>query len=202
MAFQAVPNAAEIVIGYTGHGQEFKNVIHAFLVGGYSLGDLEDLALAVDAAVGLNWLPIQGNDYAYINTTVRGLAFVNDQEAINDDSAATATGGTGGVPDNVTLSVKKSSGLTGRGARGRLYWIGTRSTDLATNENVYDATAVSDIVDAIEDVRVAINATAWVAAIVSRFLDGVPRGTGATFAWLASAAVNNNVDSQRGRLIE
>ena len=177
-------------------------MLQATKAGGYALADLVVLASAVDVAVAANWLPIQSSDYLYLNTVVRGLEFINDQEVLDAASSAVGALGSTALPDNVTLSIKKSSGLTGRTARGRMYWIGTHTTDIATNENTYVAGSVTAITAAIEAVRVAITATVWTAVIVSRFLDGVKRPTGATFPWITTVAVNGNVDSQRRRLLE
>ncbi len=201
MAFQSVVNSAEAVITYAGHGQEFKNIVHAQKVSGYDLTDLEALAAAVDASVVADWLPIQSSDYTYLNTTVRGLNAINDQETTDDTGSAAGGGGANALPDNVTLSIKKSSGLTGRSARGRLYWIGTPLGKLATNENQYTTAGRDEIVAAVEALRVAIGATAWDPIIVSRWLDNVKRSTGAVFPWVDTVAVNINVDSQRRRLI-
>ena len=201
MAFQAVPDCAEIVITYQGHGKQFKNVVHASKLGGYDLGDLVALASAVDVAVSANWLPIQSVDYAYVSSTARGLALENDQEWVNTTGAGAGVKSSAALPDNVTLSIKKSSGLTGRTARGRLYWIGTALEDLATNESMYTLTATDAIVDAVNDVRIAITASVWTAAIVSRFLDNVKRTTGVFFEWKDCVAVDGDVDSQRRRLL-
>lgn len=200
MAFQAVPDCAEVVIKYTGAFQDMVNVVHASLSGGYDLADLTALADAVDAAVATNWLPLQDNDFNYVNTTVRGLAVENDQEVVNNDGAA--AGGIAGSaqPGNVTLSVKRTSGLTGRSARGRLYWIGMPAVQLAANKNTVTQAAADDITDAIDDIRIAINATAWTPAIVSRFTGGAKRTTGIFFNWVDTVCVNLNMDSQRRRL--
>ena len=200
MAFQSVPQTAEIVIKYEGNQVDSVNVLQAKLTGGYSLTDLEDLADAVDASIVADWLPIQTQDQAYISTTVRGLEFINDQETINTDGAGAGGNAVKGLPGSVTFSVKKSSGLTGRSARGRMYWIGIPSDKLAGNENQVLSAHVVEIRDAVEDMRLAIAATSWDPVIVSRFLDGSPRATGAVFNWIATVAVNENVDSQRRRL--
>lgn len=201
MAFQSVPETAEIVIEYLGNSETMNNVLQARKVGGYDLADLIVLAAAVDASVVLNWLPIQTNNINYIKTTVRGLEFINDQETINDDGAAVGGVLSDALPGNVTFSVKKSSGLTGRTARGRVYWIGMPQNNLQVNENLL-LTAKADLIEAAVDaMRVAIAATVWTPVIVSRFLAGVQRPTGATFTWIDSTAVNFNVDSQRRRLI-
>lgn len=201
MAFQSVPETAEVVITYTGHAKEFKNVVHARWPGGYTLGGLVVLAAAVDLAIGANWLALQSSDYNYIDTTVRGLEFENDQETVNNISTGPGVVIGAGLPDNVTLSIKKSSGLTGRSARGRLYWIGSPATALAPNENTFNSADAAAIVAAIEAVRVALEVSAWTPVIVSRFNAGVQRPAGVTFFWTATVAVNNNVDSQRPRLL-
>jgi len=97
--------------------------------------------------------------------------------------------------------VKKASAFTGRAARGRLYWIGTPIGKIASNENQYTTVAVDEIVDAIDDVRIAIAATVWEPTIVSRFANKVKRPFAITTPWIDTVAVNINVDSQRRRLL-
>lgn len=200
MAFQSVPETAEIVIRYSQHGETYNNVLHAKLVGGYALADLQALADAVDLGVAAEWLPHQTDECLYNDTTVRGLEFENDQEAV-----AFVSTGSGAViaksnPGNVTLSVKKGSNKTGRSARGRLYWIGIPVTQLSANENVLTVGAVFDIVAAVNNLRIDIDNTVWKPVIVSRFSGGVARPVGITFDWTVTTAVNDNVDSQRSRL--
>lgn len=200
MAFQSVPQTAEIVIRYEANQVTSNNVLQAKLTGGYDLADLVVLADVVDLSIAADWLPLQTQDTAYISTTVRGLEFANDVETVNNNSAAAGGVLSKGLPGNATFSVKKSSGLTGRTARGRIYWIGLPAAALANNENQLLSVSVSDIEAALEATRADIAATIWDPVIVSRFLDGLPRATGATFPWIAVVAVNENVDSQRRRL--
>lgn len=202
MAFQAVPDAAEVIVNFLANTKEMVSTMAARKPGGYTLADLVVLAVAVDLAISTNWLPVMSQDVNYVSTTVRGLAFENDQETTVDTGA-----GTGGVlanamPGNVTVSVKKGSGLTGRSARGRLYFIGMVAADLQANENLLTVVASDAIEAAVEAARVAITATVWTAAIVSRFTAGLPRTpTGTTFEWTETDVVNLSVDSQRRRLI-
>lgn len=200
MAFQAVPDAAEIVITYLQNGIQSNNVLHARKPGGYDLGDLIALAVAVDAVVGTDWLPLVTTDATYQQTLVRGLAFVNDQEAVNNASSAVGGDAQEGLPMNVTWSVKKASGLTGRNARGRVYWMGMPSNKLKTNENLIETVYADAVVVAIEAMRIGITASVWTAAIVSRFLANVKRPVGVTFEWTETVAVNDVVDTQRRRL--
>lgn len=188
------------MITYTGHGKTFKNVVHGFLSGGYTLADLTALAVAVDAEVTASWLPAQSLDYLYVSTTVRGLAFENDQEVTVTTGTALGALAAAALPDNVTLAIKKASAFTGRTARGRLYWIGTALTQISTNESQYSVVGANTIRDAVDDMRAAITATVWQATIVSRFAAGLKRPFGVTTDWIDSVLVDINVDSQRRRL--
>jgi len=201
MAFQAVPDVAEIAIQYTLNTRNPTNVLHAHIVGGYNLTDLAALASAVDASVGTDWLPDQSQDCAYQQTVVTGLDEINDLQVTDNASAAAGGIAANAMPGNVTVSVKRASALTGRSARGRLYWIGMPVTKLQANENLIFQAAADDIEDAVDKLRIAIAATAWTPAIVSRFTEGVQRGTGVFFEWTDTTIVNLNVDSQRRRLI-
>lgn len=200
MGFQAVPNTAEIVIKYNLNLKPMFNVMHAEKLGGYDLIDLQQLANGIDFAVAANWLPQQTDNAVYQETVVRGLNVENDQEALANANAGNGSDVSPALPGNVTLSIKKGSGFTGRSARGRLYWIGMPRDNLSTNENIVTALDTAAIVAAVEGVRVAIGAALWVAVIVSRFSGGVKRPTGITFPWTTTSSVDSDVDSSRRRL--
>jgi len=201
MAFQSVPETAEIVVKYQGNSVECVNVFHARRVGGYSLPQIQALAASVDLSVAANWLPIQVIDWLYLNTTVRGLEDENDFESINNTSSALGAVLGPGLPGNATISIKKLSGLTGRSARGRLYWIALAVSHLASNENLVDTLHVAAIEVAITAMQATLSSAGWVPVIVSRFTDNAKRPVGVTFTWDDTEAVNENVDSQRGRLL-
>ncbi|KKK92037.1 hypothetical protein LCGC14_2706930 [marine sediment metagenome] len=200
MAFQAVLNTADIVITYQQNSRQINNILQAFLPTKYDLGDLKLLADAVDVSVAANWLPVQTLDCSYLRTTVRGLEFENDQEATADANAGVGGSVNTGLPNQVTFSIKKQSGLTGRSARGRVYWIGLTRAQLQTDENkliIVESDVIESKVDAM---RAAISATIWQAVIVSRFKDNVKRPTGVVKNWISSEAVDIRVDTQRPRL--
>ena len=201
MAFQAVPDVAEIVIEFLGNTVVSKNVLHAEKPGGYTLGDLQVLADIVDGNVGAAWLDEMSIAYAYVQVLVRGLAFENDQEATQNVSAGPGRQISAALPGNVTFAVKKTSGFTGRSARGRLFWIGLAQTHLSTNENILDPGAVIAIVDNLSSMRGSIATTVWTPVIVSRFADLVKRPVGITFPWIGESAVDSSVDSMRPRLL-
>lgn len=202
MAFQKVVDTAQISVIYSQHTETLQNTFYAHLATGYDLSDLDDLAAAIDVQVALTWLPQQIDDASYLRTEVRGLGVENDLFTETDTSAGVGTHLGASLPNNVTLSIKKSSGQTGRSARGRTYWIGCARTELvSTNENQFEAVYVQAIADAVQDIKLKIAATGlWAPVLVSRFTNGLARTEGELFPWLTSTAINNSVDTQRGRL--
>ena len=201
MAFQKVVNTAEINVNYIQNLETLQNTFYARFGGAYALANLVTLAFAVDTLVATNWLPLQTLDCSYVSTDVMGLNAENDFTATDNGGAGPGTDLATGLPNNVTVSIKKSSGLSGRSARGRNYWIGTPRDKLDTNENFLTFAYGTFIEDAIDDVRGVINAQFnWEAVLVSRFQGGAKRSEGVTFPWVASTLVNLAIDSQRGRL--
>ncbi len=200
MAFQAVPDTAEVTIIYNQNTEAITNTFAARLIGGYTLADLDILATEVDQNMPGNLLGRMTLDCLYVRTEVRGLAFENDIETLAQANSGVGLSTSEGLPNNVTLSIKKSSAFTGRSARGRWYFIGIPSNNLAGNENTYSQVEVDGMVTAIESLRAQVATTVWIPVIVSRFNNGVLRNPGKTFDWIATSAVNPFVDSQRGRL--
>ncbi len=202
MAFQSVPETAQIDVNYTLNDVPVQNSFYGRLPGGYNLADLQALADAVDGVVGVSWLTEQASEATYVISIVRGLEFENDQVA--QQNANTGSGSHGGqaLPNQVTFAIKKTSGLTGRSARGRTFWIGVPETELqAANENLVVATYAAAVVVKINEIRLIIDSVgAWEAVLVSRFADKVQRPTGVTFAWTGSTNVDLRVDTHRGRL--
>jgi len=201
MGFQKVVNTAEIVIEFLLNTKTVKNVLYAELLGGYNLADLTILADVVDANVAAAWLNDMTVDIDYVQTIVRGLEFENDQEVTVNTGAGPGTNLAGALPGNVTIAIKKTSGKTGRSARGRLYWNGVPSTFLSANENQMIQANLDDIVANLGSMRASINGTIWTSVLVSRFTAGAERPQGITFPWLGESAVNRNMDSQRRRLL-
>lgn len=202
MAFQPVVDTAEINVIYTLNGATLQNVFYAALVGGYTLADLDSLSAGIDLQVDGSWKAIQPIEAFYSRTEVRGLALENDLVSINNTNAGVGLSPAETLPNNVTLAVKKESGFTGRSARGRTYWIGIPRDFLdSTNENDMDAIRVTNIVAAVDAIRTQIiGLPLWTPVLVSRYTAGAQRPAGLLFPWIGCSAVNNQVDTQRGRL--
>lgn len=202
MAFQAVPDTAEIDIIYSLNAVIVQNVLYAEMTGGYTLADLQALADQVDLQVDGSWKAQQAAEAIYVRTEVRGLAFENDKIASQSLSTGPGVHTGDALPNQVTFSVKKTSGLTGRSARGRTYWIGVPDNVLQSgNENLLISNYASDVVSAMGAMRVAIASVGtWEPVLVSRFADSVKRDTGVTFPWVGEDNVDQRVDTNRGRL--
>ncbi len=202
MTFQPVIDTVEIDVIYDLHGATVQNVFYAALVGGYTLADLTALAAAIDLEVNATWLPLQPIEAFYTRTEVRGLAIENDLLVTNSVSAGIGADPSSTLPNNVTFAVKKESGFTGRSARGRTYWIGIPQTKIKTvNENELTTSYAANVVTAIDTIRTRIIATgAWTPVLVSRFNAGVARSAGMLFPWIGCSSVNEQIDTQRGRM--
>lgn len=202
MAFQPVINTAEIDVIYTLNLEVCQNVFYAKFGGAYTQANLQALADAVGGAVQGNWLPLQPPEAAFIRTEVRGLTIENDFFAISLIGAGSGGDIVEAYPNNVTFSIKKASGLTGRSARGRTYWIGIPQDKTSAPDENHITDAYRDaLVLAVSAIKDTINAEFnWDAVLVSRFSGGVKRPTGVTFDWATTLAVDKRIDTQRNRL--
>ncbi len=202
MAFQSVPNTAEVDMIYTLNGVTVQNVFYAEHPGGYSEANLQALANAVDLAWPATFQPDQNAEVSYVKTEVRGLENQNDFVVESVVSAGVGTKVGVALPNNVTFAIKKTSGKTGRSARGRSYWIGVPKDELeASDENLIKSAYAAQIVADIDFIRSTIDGEGtWEAVLVSRFTNGAARTTGETFPWIGTTNVDLRVDTMRSRL--
>jgi len=204
MTFQSVPDVAEIDMIFAFNQVTVQNVFYAKLTGGYVEADLQALADQIDTVFLATWQTEQPVEVSYVKTEVRGLAFPNDivVEASAGSGVGTASSGT--LPNNVSFAIKKTSGLTGRSARGRTFWIGIPRASLdAADENLLLVAFADDIVANVDFVRVSIDTVPvipWAAVLVSRFAESVQRPFGVTFPWAGTTRVGLRIDTQRARL--
>lgn len=202
MAFQAVPDTAQIDMVYTLNGEPAQNSFYARLQGGYGLADLQALADVIDAVFLTTFVTEQPAESIYLRTDVRGLASENDLVATQNAGTGAGTHPSSALPNNVTFSIKKSSPFTGRSARGRTFWIGVPNNEvLGTDDNLVTQTWADQVVADIDFVRTQTETVGvWEAVLVSRFANGAKRAMGVTFPWVTTSAVNLVVDTNRGRL--
>lgn len=200
MAFQRVPETAEIDTIYVQNGETVQMTFYGRFVGGYSQGDIDALANNCDLGVFNFFLPIQTLDTTYVRTEVRGLDQIVDLQGVANAGAGVGGIAAAGLPNQVTYAVQRNAGLTGRSSRGRVYWIGLPAGDLSPDENFLTSIKATAVVLAIENMRLTINAGGWIPVIVSRFTGGAQRTEGVTFSWVNTLGVDERVDTLRGRL--
>ncbi len=202
MAFQSVPNVAQVDTLFTQNGELVQNSYYAHFPAGYSQLQLDALAVKVDTRIQADMIPVMPTEVIYLRTEVLGLTIQNDLMATFTTGPTMGSDVSPSCPNNCTLSIKQESGFSGRSARGRVYWIGIPSNKLqAANENRIVAAYVLTITAAILSIRTGIDGEpAADAVLVSRVTGGVERPTGVTFPWISEIAVNDRVDSRRSRL--
>lgn len=102
-------------------------------------------------------------------------------------------------PNNATIALKRTSGLSGRSARGRIYWMGLAEghTD---GTNFVTTSSANNMVSWLENLDLAVAAEGVTPVIVSRFTEGAPRVEGITFPITDWSYSDTRVDTQRGRL--
>lgn len=204
MAYQRVPETAEIRVIFEMMGAEVSCIFHAQKAGGYSQGDLDTLAGTIDANDGPAFAGIMSLHNSYVRTDVRGLDVENDLTASANAGAVVGSLGASSMPRNIAFCVAQRSGLTGRSARGRVYIPGMDRNQIQTTNNASDyvtAAYAAAAVGVVEGLRADIeNIGAWNAVIVSRYHEGVKRDEAVTFQWISSDYTSMKVATRRARL--
>lgn len=199
MVFQSAPDCAEAVIKCTAAGVPVNNVMNFWHPGGYLQSDIDALAAAVDGAIDPNYVGIMNTDTTYDSTLVRGLTNAIDLSAAANASAGPGLFGTHPLPNNVTLCVSLRSGFTGRSARGRFYTIGMDDGFLQTT-NTVTAAYRTGAISLVQAIITAAAAVGWHAVVLSRFAGGARRVVATHLDITSVITVNDDTDSQRGRL--
>src|SRR6185295_4909051 len=201
MAFQPVPNTAEIVLRFTAFGQEVVNVLHAHKSSPYTSTDIATLAAAVDSWVNDSLIDHIPSTTAYVGVTVTGLAQQNDFQAVSAIFAQTGQASTQGVANNITKAFSLRSGVTGRSARGRFFFptIAGQFTDANANHVLQGF--VDDVIDILSALITVIEAIGWILSVVSRYNNGVKRTQGINFDIVSIDVTDLTTDSARGRMV-
>ena len=199
MAFQSVPQCAKVAIEGISGSKQLANVLHFKFAGAYGQTDMDNLAQAVDNAVGSDYLPVITAGAQYVQTVATGLEFINDIQSVDVTSAG--VGGISGAQlnNNVTLCVTIRTALTGRSARGRFYAWPTGASQLSA-ANTFSAGYGNALQAAVDQMKINAAGYGWTMVIVSRRTLGALRPVGVGFPVTSIAYRNLISDSQRGRL--
>jgi len=200
MPFQSIPECAEVVIHGQGGSKAIANVLGFWMPGGYLQADLDNLASAIDIAVGADYLPFVAAGSAYIRTDVRGLENVVDLTSSASSQAGPGTmSGTFELPSNVAFCVTLRTGLTGRSARGRFYSWPFADSGLSAVDTV-TTTYANGIKTFVNACLTAGLSEGWYLSILSRRSLGALRPVGVHYTVTNIDYRNRTTDSQRGRL--
>jgi hypothetical protein len=199
MPFQSVPHGVGVYIIGSLAGQEVINDFYATKAG-YDLTAVQALADVIDLWVSVEWLPILPSDFSYLRTEVRGLESAIDLQATSAAHAGVGELGGEAMPNNVTLSVARKSGFTGRGARGRIYFPAIEQAYVDQATNTVSSTLTDAILVALDAMNTAITAQGFVPVIVHRIAAGVPLVPAVVFTLVEWVIVDNVIDSMRRRL--
>lgn len=199
MAFQSVPDTFEaVVVAVFGLSRMQMTFYARTATAPYNQATAQALADDIDAWAVTGLRPNISNQVVYDHVEVRGLEFENDVFAMASAGAGAGGIGTPSLPTNVAFAVKRSSALTGRSARGRVYWFGLSEADVGGNG--LSQVRGDAIVAALEDMNAAIVILGLTPVIVSRFSNLQPRPTGVTFDITGWSYTDLVVDTQRKRL--
>jgi len=201
MPFVAVPATVKVNWFYTLNGQPAMNRVHVSV--GPTLPSAALCATIANAAAGWwdgNCKTLQTADLSLRETQAISIAEQNGPQA--SFTSGLPTPGTNinpALPGNTSFAVSLRSGLTGRSARGRWFWAGLTENQVV--QNVVDGGIVTSIVAALDNLIGAMSAVGATLVIVSYTSNGIPRPGGPVkFIVTDALAVDNIVDSQRGRL--
>lgn len=200
MAFQPVPNTAMAEVIYSLNTVTCENTFYFNRVAGYDQEDIDGLADIVHTWAEDLWMANLSQDVTLISVVVTGLNSAIDLQGAVIDGVTVGGQASQALPANVSFAISRRSVYTGRSARGRIYVAGLPLNALTTNENILGSTPITNMVDDLNELRVAALTELWLEVIVSRYHEGVKRTEGEVFAVNEYRATDNRVDSRRDRL--
>lgn len=200
--FIPVENAASIELIYSVNGTICENVIHVEKGSPYSLSDLQAVRGIVDSWDNATWKRNRAPNASLIRIRTRSINAEGDPG--EDYYLPSPRGGTAPTynaqPNNVSFSVKKATGLTGRNNRGRWYCVGI---SIAMQENPtgnqITAAYANQIVGDLNTLLTNLVAGGHTPVVVSYYHNGW-RAAGVTQRIVNFVAVDRNFDSMRRRL--
>jgi len=200
MPFIRVPGVAQVNIRADYLGVPMENVL-CFTTGEDPATPqvLQQLTEGMSASWNTNMLPHLSSAYVLREYHTRDLS-VENGSVWTDATAAGNTGVQAGapLPGNIAFCISFRTGLAGRSHRGRIYIAGL--TEPEVTGNLLAQLRVDGLVDGLNAVRADMFTLGFVHVIASRFHNNAPRAVGISTNVIATVAVDNRVDTQRGRL--
>lgn len=197
MAFP-VPDTIGLEIRGTLNGQDVENTFYYRYI---AVPDESELQTLVNT-VGEYWeeeaLAVLPNQWVGREVYARDLAAPITVQA--SDSSISGLNGSGAgqtMPGFNTLAIARRSGLTGRSARGRIFWMGLDETWV--NGNSITAGVADLMVDVIENMDDLVVTLGFTPVIVSRVQSGVTLTVPLTYPITQWLVTDYNVDTRRSR---
>jgi len=199
MAFQPVANCAEVTVIWTRNNQRCTMTFGAAHAGAYDQTLIDNLALNMDVWAVNEFLPILVATDQYEGVDVRGLANSIDLSAEVTTNAQAGEAAALPLANSLCVAVKRSTGLTGRSARGRVY-VPLHVSMVDTNEDFITTTAQGVIEDALNEVSGQMANAGWIHVVISRQHQGVVLEEGVARAVTGYAMADREIDTQRRRM--
>lgn len=204
MAFQPCPGVVALAFRQTMSGEFTENVLHVAT----AMGTIPPPAdLPILAANAWDWwrdhmAPTIGNNVVLNQVIATDLSTEGGPQAVHSDTPI--VGAISGVklPNNCSLAVKGSTGLSGRSNRGRWFMQGLVETMLGSDNRI-NSTQIGLWVAALDNALTSIptgTTAAFAVVVLSRYHAKVKRLVGVGTAIIAWTFVDDVVDSQRRRL--
>lgn len=201
MAFQPAPNVAQVTLVHNlTDGAAGVNVFHVLGdSGGWTTEELEDL----NDLFGDWWTT---NVRAHVSSQIALRSI--ESRSLEAEIAPVATlpfvpvlaGGSSSpaLPANTTIVISHRTGLTGRSARGRTYFIGLNEGQV--NGNYVSGPTATNLNNAFAQLGQDLRDAGLALAVLSRFSGGVARPLAVAFEVVSSLLLDNRIDTQRRRL--
>lgn len=198
--YAPAPGVAEFVLQFTSYGDEQLNILDVHHKDGtaWTATQLNAMITTIHSWWSTTGKSQCATDFSLLKIRARDLTTANGSETEQDvTEAGTATGGA--APENASLAVKKSTGLAGRGFRGRIYHVGLTKT-MINGDTVLD-TPAGTILASYNSLLTAINAvTNCELCIVHSQAGNTPLNPRTNTPVLVFHLADTIVDSQRRRL--
>lgn len=198
MAFIPVPDTIQLEFRATLQGENVENTFYYLAPGVVDQALLDAVAEAARDYVDAE------PDLFSVNWTFREIYARDLSDSTFLSALAPSVGPAVGTytdpnPNNVTWAIKRTSGFSGRSARGRIFWQGIAES-MTTGTNVMDPSYANAAVAWVIAFDAAVAAEGVTPVIVSRYNAGAPRVTGVTYPIADWTYSDLRVDTMRGRL--
>jgi hypothetical protein len=200
--FIPIPNTCSVEMIYSLFGDVVENCFSVKSNTPFTLALCQELRTVFDSWHNTSFKACVGPDT--VLQRIRTRALDTNSGATEDyhlPSPRAGTAGAGSFPSNVTLAIKLATALAGRSYRGRIYMpsicTGCAGGNVATPAAV--AVYVNSL-NALQPLLAAHNAN-WQICVASRYNNGAWRTVGVCTPATGWVNVNNNLDSQRRRLV-